>query len=107
MVGKKILALWSVLRIIVLGTRETHMTYATSTLELYWSKAHPGRYDYEALLNGLNASSAEVDQDWETGETVWQFEDESAIKVSENDVHVYGTMPNSIETGWYFAGCAS
>ena len=79
------------------------MTTATDIIEKA-TNANNGQLNKDQLLVLLNDSGAEPDQNWEEQTTTWTFDDESAIRDCNGDIHVYGVMPKTDITDWYHAG---
>ena len=79
------------------------MTTATDIIEKS-TKENNGQLDKNQLLVLLNESGVEPDQDWEEQTTTWTFDDDSAIRDCNGDIHVHGVMPKTSVTDWYLAG---
>ena len=82
------------------------MTIATDIIDAH-TIAQNGLINYEPLMEDLDKYEhfiSDIDQDLETDKTTWTFADGSAMSVSGNEVHAYGSMPNTDKIDWYFAG---
>ena len=57
--------------------------------------------DKSALTKLLESCGVEPDQDWDEQTTTWTFEDDSAIRDCNGEIHAYGQMPNTNDIDWY------
>ena len=60
-----------------------------------------GELNKTALHEALKKSGIEPDQDWDEQTTTWAFEDGSALRDNNGEIHAYGEMPNTDKIDWY------
>lgn len=56
---------------------------------------------HELLKQSDNERGYEPEQDWGEQTTTWTFEDDSAIRFSNSEIHAYGEMPKTNDIDWY------